>query len=74
MPSEEIKRAAAYYARATAVRAVHGFLPEPDLEADAKHWAKTSTAIKEEMIKMVEAIFTAASPFAQQLTIREDQG
>jgi len=62
MTSQEIERAAAYYARATAIRAIHGLLPEPDAIADAKVWAKTVPSIQAEMIKMVEAIFAAAHP------------
>jgi hypothetical protein len=63
MTSPQIMRAAAYYARATAIRAVHGVvLPEPDPEADALFWKETEPNIQAEILKIVGAIFAAANP------------
>jgi hypothetical protein len=56
MASEQIERAAAHYARITAVRAVHGYYPAQDAAADAKIWATTPATIKDSCIKTVEAI------------------
>jgi hypothetical protein len=57
---KQIEDAAAYYARASAVRAVHGHLPEPDPEADAKVWRKTIKSIQDERRATVARIFQAA--------------
>jgi hypothetical protein len=61
MTKKQIDAAAAYYARASAIRAVEGVIPCPDAEADAAHWNNTALRIRGDMRLMVLNILKAAA-------------
>ena len=51
-----IEAAAKFYARASAYRAIYGFIPEPDHEADEAGWQKMAKSLQNEMVVMIKAI------------------
>lgn len=55
-----ILAAAKFYARASAQRAVHGAIPEPDPDADDANWERTRIGIQTDCLAMVSAILQAA--------------
>ena len=61
MTKKQIDAAAAYYARASAVRAVEGVIPDPDAKADAGYWRHIPRSLREDMLLMVENILKAAA-------------
>jgi hypothetical protein len=59
--TERIERAAAYYYRASAQRAVHGSIPPNDHTADVALWANAPESIKREMRTMIVHLMEAAN-------------
>ena len=55
----EILTCAKYYARASAVRAVYGVIPDCDPKADQANWTKTLPGIRTSCVAMVKGIFAA---------------
>lgn len=60
MTEEQIIACAKYYARATAVRAVHGEIPAPNSEADEANWGRTRKDVREGCLEIMRAIATVA--------------
>jgi len=50
---------AKFYARASALRAVHGVIPERNAEADEAVWKRTRVDVREGCIAMVSGILAA---------------
>ena len=50
---------AKFYARASAVRAVQGRIPERNAEADEANWQRTRADIRSDCIAMVRGILAA---------------
>jgi hypothetical protein len=61
MTKKQIDAAAAYYARASAIRAVEGVIVDPHAEADAGYWRHIPQSLREDMRLMVKNILKAAA-------------
>lgn len=59
--ADGIERAAAYYYRASAQRAIHGTIPPNDPTADIALWDNAPESIKQEMRIMVAHLLEAAN-------------